>query len=130
MFNHHNPLINENNYNYFVRCVSRFKNLLQFEEHKLFIMILVNMDNISETVKSELIDFNNKFKKYTTNYTLLVILNITNKQDNYHDFTHHDNIDFLEVHTTSMSNGINFNSLNDNYYLKKIVFDTYNFDIK
>jgi hypothetical protein len=41
LFNHHNPLINIDHYNYYVRCVDRFKNLLQKQEHKLFIMIFV-----------------------------------------------------------------------------------------
>ena len=40
MFNHRNPLINIDHYNYYVRCVDRFKNLLQKQEHKLFIMIM------------------------------------------------------------------------------------------
>ena len=38
MFNHRNPLNNINDYNYYVRCVDRFKELLQKQEHKLFIM--------------------------------------------------------------------------------------------
>ena len=46
MFNHHNPLINIDHYNYYVRCVDRFKTLLQKQEHKLFIMIFVNINNV------------------------------------------------------------------------------------
>ena len=76
MFYHHNPLDNKNDYNYYVRCVDRFKQLVQYEEHKLFIMIFVNLDNIEENHKNDIINFNNKFSKYTKNYTLLVIYHI------------------------------------------------------
>ena len=48
MFNHHNPLNNENDYNYYIRCVNRFRELLQNEELKLFIIIFVNMENVDE----------------------------------------------------------------------------------
>lgn len=130
MFNHHNPLSNQNDYNYYIRCVNRFKDLLQRKERKLFIMILVNHDNIEEKQKNTIIDFNNKFSKYTQNYTLLVIYHIKNKQKNHHIFTHSDNIDFLELHTLSSSNGVNFTNNQDNDYLNNIINTTYKFNIE
>jgi hypothetical protein len=130
MFNHHNPLINIDHYNYYVRCVDRFKNLLQKQEHKLFTMIFVNMDNINENKKNALIDFNNKFSKYTSNYTLLVIFHIPNKKQKHHIFTYNDNIHFLELHTLSSSNGVGFKNNNDNFYLDNIIKSKYNFNIK
>jgi hypothetical protein len=129
MFYHHNPLDNKNDYNYYVRCVDRFKQLVQYEEHKLFIMIFVNLDNIEENHKNDIINFNNKFSKYTKNYTLLVIYHIKNKQNNYYTITHNDNIDFLELHTLSTSDGVNFTNNTDNDYLNTIINETYTFDI-
>ena len=128
MFNHHNPLINTDHYNYYVRCVDRFKNLIQKQEHKLFIMIITNMNNIDENTKNNIIDFNNKFSKYTSNYTLLVIFHIPNKEQNHHIFTYNDNIQFLELHTLSVSGGIDFNNNNDNIYLDNIIKSKYNFN--
>jgi hypothetical protein len=130
MFNHHNPLINIDNYNYYVRCVDRFKILLQKQEHKLFTMIFINMDNINENIKNEVIDFNNKFSKYTSNYTLLIIFHISNKQQKHHIFTYNDNIHFLELHTLSNSNGVEFSNNYDNIYLDNIIKSKYNFNIK
>ena len=129
MFNHHNPLINIDHYNYYVRCVGRFKNLLKKQEHKLFIMIsLFNDDKMDNDFKNKIIDFNTKFSKYTTNYTLLVIFNIQNQNERHHVFTYNDNIHFLELYTTSSSNGVEF-EYEDNLYLDNII-TTYNFDIK
>ena len=128
MFNHHNPLLNIDHYNYYVRCVDRFKNLLKKQEPKLFTMIIVNMDNITENIKKEMIEFNNKFSKYTSNYTLLVIFHIPNKKQHQHIFTHNDTIHFLELHTLSSSNGVEFNNT-DNIYLDNIIMSNYKFNI-
>ena len=129
MFNHHNPLINIDHYNYFVRCVNRFKILLQQSEHKLFIT-MIGVNNINENTNNKIIEFNNKFSKYTFNYTLLVILFIPNKEQNYHNFTYSNNIHFLELHILSKSNGTNFTNNNDNIYLDNIIKSNYNFNLK
>jgi hypothetical protein len=130
MFKHHNPLDNENDYNYYIRCVNRFKQLLKCEEKKLFVMIFVNMENFEEYIKNDIINFNNKFSKYTNNYTLLFIFHISNKDSNYHNFTHTSNIDFLELHTLSESNGVEFKNDIDNNYLNSIIKSKYNFNIE
>jgi hypothetical protein len=128
MFNHHNPLINTDHYNYYVRCVDRFKNLLQKKEHKLFIMIFINNgNNINEDFENKIIDFNNKFSKYTSNYTLLVIFHIPNQQQNHHIFTYTCNIHFLELHTLSVSDGVKFENDDDNIYSDNIINSKYNF---
>ena len=129
MFNHFDPW-KEKDYNYYIRCVDRFKNLLQKQEHKLFTMIFINIDNIENNIINNIIDFNNKFLKYTSNYTLLVILHIPNKQQNKHVFIYNDNIHFLELHTLSSSNGVLFGNNNDNIYLDNIIKSKYNFNIK
>ena len=127
MFMHFNPLINIQHYTYYVRCVDRFKNLLQQQQHKLFIMTFNNMNNIDENTKNNIIDFNNKFSKYTSNYTLLVIFHIPNKEENYHIFTYNTNIHFLELHTLSSLFNFEFINNNDNIYLDNIIKSKYNF---
>jgi hypothetical protein len=39
MFNHHNPLTNQEHYNYYLRGVNRFRNLLKKPEHKIYMTI-------------------------------------------------------------------------------------------
>ena len=127
MFNHFNPLINADHYNYYVRCVDRFRNLLQKQEHKLFIMIFTNNDSMDETFMNKMIDFNKQFSKYTSNYTLLVIFHIPNKQI-HHEFTYVDNIHFLEIHTVTGSGGVEFVNNDENVYLDNII-NSYNFKL-
>jgi hypothetical protein len=127
MFWHHNPLKSKEDYYYYRRCANRFRQLLKYKEHKLFIMVFTNMDQIDEYFKDNIIDFNNNFSEH--NYTLLVIYNIPNKQSNNHEFTYNDNIHFLELHTLSVSNSMQFNNEIDNDYLNNIINETYNFNI-
>ena len=127
MFNHFNPLINNDHYNYYKRCVDRFLKLLQKQENKLFIMFFINNRN---EPKNKIIDFNNKFSKYTSNYTLLVIFHIPNQEQNHHIFTYNDNVHFLELHTLSLSNGVQFYNEDDNVYLDNIINSKYSFDMK
>jgi hypothetical protein len=126
MFFHHNPLGNPQHYEYFVRCVDRFKNLLTNHEHKLFVMLFINIEKKDDNFKKNIIEFNNKFSNHTSNYTLLVILHVPNKKDNYHEFTYDDNIHFLELHTLSNSNGLKFDNDKDNDYLNNVIKQRYN----
>jgi len=125
MFWHHNPLININDYEYYLRCVNRFRDLLKKKEHKLFITINVNHEHVYD--KNIIIKFNNKLSKYTSNYTLLFINHIPDKIENNHEYTYHDNIHFLELHTLSQSNGLKFLNNKDNIYLDNIIKSNYNF---
>jgi hypothetical protein len=109
--------------------VNRFKNLLQSPEHKLFTMIFINIEN-NNNIANKIIDFNNKFSNYTTNYTLLVIIHLSNKPQHYHSFTYNNNIHFLELHTLSSSTGVEFCNNDDNIYLDNIIKSKYNFDLR
>lgn len=130
MWWHHNPLKNIDHYNYYVRCVDRFKKLLLKQEHKLFINTFLNMNNIDENKKNEIVEFNNNFSKYTSNYTLLVIFHISNKEKRHHIFTYNNNIVFLELHTLSVSDGLRFVNNDDNIYLDNIMKSKFNFNLK
>ena len=88
------------------------------------------MNNVDENIKNKMIEFNNKFSEYTCNYTLLVIFHIPNKEQNHNIFTYNDNINFLELHTLSVSNGVSFVNNNDNIYLDNIIKSKYNFNLK
>jgi len=129
MFWHHNPLNNKAHYNYFIRCIFRFRELLQYPEHKLFMMCFVNNDAFDDNIIQKISDFNNKFKEYTSNYRLLILYNVHKKEKNYHKFIHIDNIDFLELHTVSTSSGIRFNIDSDNKYLASVIKNQYNFNL-
>lgn len=126
MFNHHDPLKNVHEYEYFVRCVNRFKALLATEKPKLFILTSTNNSLPIDT--SKIVDFNNKFKKYTTNYKLLYIYH---KHTGVlrHNFSQIDDIDILHLETLSHDNGIQFHNKKDNIYLSTVIDNKYKFDV-
>jgi len=124
MFNHRNPMTNLSDYEYYIRCVDRFNRLLSSGHHKLFIMMFVNMNWIK--VK-EIIEFNDKFQKYTHNYTLLIIFHKKGKRQR-HKFVYYDNIHFLILKTISKSDGVSFD-ISDNLYLDNIIKTQYKLNI-
>jgi hypothetical protein len=129
MFNHKDPR-KDDDYNYYVRCVQRFTQLLTYPEHKLFIMMFPNMDNIDYHIRNNVVDFNNHFLQHTYNYTLLVIFHLPNKSSHYHTFSYQNNIHFLELHTLSESDGSVFYNDIDNHYLDNIIKEKYHFQLK
>jgi len=131
MFVHHNPLGKPEHYDYFIRCVNRFKNLLKSKESKLFIFFFPNMNCIDEYNKNKIEEFNNRFLKFTENYKILAIFHLYNKKVLYHKFTNNNNnVHFLELHTLTSSNGLEFSNKIDNDYLDFILKKTYNFKLK
>jgi hypothetical protein len=87
MFWHHNPLTNIDNYNYFLRCVSRFKDMLLSEEEKLFVYFVLDGKQINEfTFKNDMILLNETLKKHTSNYRLLSIVAFPNKEEHKYTF--------------------------------------------
>jgi hypothetical protein len=129
MFGHHNPLKNDDDYLYFIRCIDRFKNLLKKKENKLFIITFqwLNEHNVNLYI-NKIIEFNEEFKKYTNNYILLVILHYYKLNELSHKFTFHDNIHFLHL-CASETNGIEFKNDIENNYLDNIINKSYNFNI-
>ncbi|NBU53167.1 MAG: methyltransferase domain-containing protein [Alphaproteobacteria bacterium] len=61
MFNHSNPKIDDDKYSYYGRCVNRFRSLLAYDGHKLFMMMMLNMVEPDEKNITQITEFNNKF---------------------------------------------------------------------
>lgn len=117
VFNHHNPLEKEEDYQYFVRCVNRFKELLTSPEEKTFIMFQKGEDLTNGILKAfDLIEFLNN---YTTNFTLLVI-HYSAQGQQYHQLVKGQNLKFLNIRLTSKSLGVGFENKEDDHYLNKL----------
>ncbi len=131
MFWHHNPLTNIENYNYFVRGVSRFKDMLLNEQEKLFIYLVKDVKEINEpSFKNDMILLNETLKKHTVNFRLLSIVVFPNKEKQKYSFDSIDNIDFLYIDTLSVSNGIQFVNPIDNKFISIILKTKYTFNLK
>ena len=139
VFYHHNPLKNKTHYEYYVRCVNRFMELLSYPNHKMFMIMFPNMtkDEIfSNQLKEYMMEFNKTLSKNTRNYTLLVIFHYSNREENLHSFEERNGLEndsrihFLEIHTMTRSNGTIFENLNDNICFRNIIRGKYMFRIQ
>jgi hypothetical protein len=70
LFNHRNPLIQED-YNYYLRCTSRFKKVLHAREGKLF-FITERIKNKEKNIE-DLLELDTYLKGITNNYYLLIV---------------------------------------------------------
>lgn len=127
-FNHKDPMKDED-YNYYLRCIERFKKLASSEDNKLFIIGFFNLETITEERKFELYRFNIAFSEFAKNYTLLVILHKTGPELKYALSTI-DNIYILEITTQTTSNGILFKERRDNDYLHFLIQSIFKFNLK
>ena len=133
MFQHKNPRLNDKDYNYYLRCVDRFRNVLKANKSKLFVMVFINQNKTNiDKIKEDVVKFNNFFKDYTTNYKLCIIIQMVEKKK-YHKnkFENiNENIDFLYVFTKDeyklWGKG---RDISDTRYVNKVFTDLYKFDL-
>lgn len=130
LFNHRNPLENEADYAYTVRCVERFRTVLQSPEPKLFIIGAYNSEHdcYSPAYREAINALNESLSKVTTNYRLL---SITHTATDHHSYTltHDGNIDHLDIHLVTRSDGITFGDMRDNLYVKWLIKRNYQFNL-
>lgn len=122
-FNHKDPR-HDIDYNYYVRCVERFRNILKAEESKLFMIIYNNLHNLTQDMKNDILELNDHLSKKTTNYKILVI-NINHASNQMYNFTSESNVDFLEVYLFSHTNGVYFENVIDNIFIRKVIKEKY-----
>lgn len=73
IFRHHNPSKNANDYEYYLRCVERFRTLLRLPEKKLFVQTNINFRNWPPNF-DKFIKLNQQLGSKTTNYKFIVVL--------------------------------------------------------
>ncbi len=120
VFNHHDPLANEEHYAYYQRCVKRFKDLLASSEEKTFLLFYRNKSEDYKNYLAEATSLCNFLSKYTTNFNFLCIYhNPTGKQG--HKILKSKNLKFVHLRTNSVTTGTEFIDESDNVYLNNIL---------
>jgi len=147
-FFHKNPR-NNDDYQYYLRCVDRFKKLCNGGGRKLFIIFFSpestkhpkdlsdlfesgqSKDEIINTMKLKGRELNTELCKHASNYKLLVIMNFGNNETQSYEMEPEGSIDFLTLNTKFPSKGVTFNegwTTNrdpDNYYLSGLFSELY-----
>jgi hypothetical protein len=125
MFNHRNP-IKDDDYLYYLRSIYRFYKVLEKKEKKLFIMTLLcneikyEIDNI--------ISLKKKFDLITTNFDFICIFQ---QKTGYQSkaIYEYENLKIIQINTISDSDGLTFFNEDDNIFYKDIIDTFYNFEL-
>jgi len=149
-FFHKDPR-NNDDHEYYIRCIDRFKTMCESDGKKLFIIMFSpentkhpkdlsqmfedgdSKENIIEVMKQKGRDLNNVLTKHTRDYTLTVIMNFGGNETQSYDLEPEGTIEFLTLNTRFASKGVTFNEGwgnnrdPDNYYLSGLFSELYQF---
>lgn len=133
LFFHKNPR-NDDDYQYYQRCIGRFKDMLKDGGQKLFIIMYspqstkhpsdvskmfednMNKEDIIINLKERGVKLNNVLMKHTNNFKLLVVMNFGNNLNQSFNMEVQHKIHFLTLNTLSDSTGVTFKNNSDNLY--------------
>jgi len=115
-FNHKDPR-QKLDYDYYVRCVDRFREFIKIEDKKLFICSYKNLGNkMDDSLMSDIFELNKVLSEITQNYHLLCHINYPNNKYLKHEITEMDNITFFELYTKQDNHGLGYGYDEDNDY--------------
>lgn len=121
-FNHKNPR-EKVDYDYYVRCVDRFREFIKIEDKKLFICSYKNLENkMDDSLMSDIFELNKVLSEITQNYHLLCHINYPNNKDIKYEITEMGNITFFELYTKQDNHGLGYGNDEDN----QIFFEKFN----
>ena len=118
-FRHRDPLHNDEDYNYYVRCVDRFRKLLASDDKKIFIKTYLHKQP-SESYLEDAISLTEFLGSYTTNYKVIAVRHaITGTQS----FNTHlsENLIYVDITTIDDSDGGTFYNLTDRSFFKSLL---------
>ena len=119
-FNHKNPR-EKVDYDYYVRCVDRFREFIKIEDKKLFICSYKNLENkMDDSLMSDIFELNKVLSEITQNYHLLCHINYPNNKDLKHEITEMGNVTFFELYTKQDNHGLGYGNDEDNEIFFKI----------
>ena len=119
-FNHKDPR-QKLDYDYYVRCVNRFREFIKLEDKKLFICSYKNLENkMDELLMSEIFELNKTLSDITQNYHLLCHINYSNSDELDYEISEIGNVTFFELYTKQDNHGLGYGNDEDNEYFFEI----------
>ena len=131
MFMHHNPKDNIDNYNYFVRCVDRFRKLLTTSSNKLFIINYPNkQESDIDSLQASTLSLINCLDTKTINYFLFAIFHVSNYSKCEFNITEQNNTKFLTFYSKSTTNGIHLTCAEEDLLMRQQLESSYQFQVE
>lgn len=129
---HHHHILEDKQYEYFVRCVNRFRNLTKRNNNKLFVISYVNRGHdITNNLKKQLDDLYTTLQKITNNFDLLVVWHTvgTKLRSNVIENKELKNLKYISITTINKSNGKRIINKKQNAFYNRCIFELYDFKI-
>lgn len=120
IFRHRNPLVDDEAYAYYQRCVERFRKLLSSNEEKTFIIMYPNRSLDTTASMMDTLSLSNFLVKYTNNFKIIAVHgSVTGYRS--HKITGGKNLKFIQLTTVTNDDGGNYTGQEDNQYLSEII---------
>jgi hypothetical protein len=120
IFRHRDPMMDDDAYNYYKRCVERFRDLLSSDEQKTFLIIYPNKDSdITASIKDALL-LSQFFEKHTTNFKIIAVHHYVTGYRS-HRLINGRNLMFVNLTTVTQDEGGDYSNHEDNMYLNDII---------
>ena len=143
-FFHKNPR-KEEDYLYYQRCITRFKDMLHDNAEKLFIMMYapgltkhptevyklfeqeVSKEDIIADIRLRGQNLNSTLMNFTNNYKLLIVMSFGNNDKQSFELDRNGSVDYLILNTLAESTGVTFKDTHtaDNSLLSGIICEYY-----
>ena len=142
-FFHKNPMAQEEDHQYYLRCIERFNTLLNNKDSKLFVITIVPHGTIHPqriydlfqqedpiiALRNELLEFTKILSKFTTNFNLFVVINESaSNLVTSHNLLQEENLQIVTIKTKNDSNGVRFLNGEDNLYIDEVFNSIYKFN--
>jgi len=138
-FNHKNPK-EDVDYEYYKRCVVRFYDVINSQEHKLFIITNVIDRNVRCVIAEEEIEYTNKICNYLkticVNFSLMYINPVKLSQEEFNKLNkkfvikQEGNLFWITMYVLSNSDGVRFRDDNDNNTYRDCIYELFDFNVK
>jgi hypothetical protein len=126
MFNHRNPM-RDDDYNYYVRCIDRFYDVLKKDGKKLFFM--VSLKNEINNELENLMYLKCKLDELCDDYIFVCIFQKKcgfQSREIYQD----GNMIIVQIFTFEEADGVVFDNENDTLFFKSVIDELFVFDLK
>lgn len=120
IFRHRDPLTDDAAYEYYQRCVERFRNLLSSDEEKTFIIMYPNRGLDITASITDALSLSAFLSEHTTNFKLIAVHQSVTGYRSY-KLINGQNLKFVNLTTVTQDDGGNYTGHDDNMYLNDII---------
>lgn len=106
-FRHRDPLHNDEDYNYYVRCVDRFRKLLASDDKKIFIKTYLHKQ-ANESCLEDAASLAEFLGSYTTNYKIIAVRHAITGTQSFNVVEDSENLLYIDITTIDDSDGGSF----------------------